>query len=640
MIRRLIAVALALACSGAFASIPVRFNYQARLTDSGGTPLTGTHNVAFAIYSGGSSDVADSGDLLYSEAAVIQVTNGVINHIVGTGTVVFGTLDESTFSADATRFLQITIDASDELLPRLQIGAVPFAIRALNADHADSADFATSASNSNALGGIPPAGFSLANHFHNSLSASDGTPASAVYVDVSGNVGVGRTNPSEALDVNGDVRIETSIAVGNGTTPTQILHDLGNSRFRIGESGDSVDQRQEQIDSYNALLSAWQDFTPGVSGKLFRVEITRGGPGENGGAGVLSILDGAVTLTSAPLSATPVARTLQSVDLSPVSLTAGHKYRIDVQCSSEINAWNGKLANVYPGGDSSSGSGVDRWFRTYMQGGTPAIVLADNASTVSVPGSIAVSRSVTTPRFILGPAAGDPPALMTFRTVPDGQGQSQEVSELVLFSGNDAYGGFGPDLITLRAPQLRLQTYNDPSVADPDNPLSANDRLVVDTTGTVSVYKDFQVLGSAFKPGGGDWATLSDARLKKNIETITGALEKLLSLRGVIYEWKNPKAYGGTNQPLMGMIADEVERVFPQWVHRDVNGTRVLSIVGFEGLTAEAFKELLAKLDCETRRTAALKAKYETEIREHESELNELTKELSTLRQELDRLDN
>jgi trimeric autotransporter adhesin len=73
----------------------------------------------------------------------------------------------------------------------------------------------------------------------------------------------------------------------------------------------------------------------------------------------------------------------------------------------------------------------------------------------------------------------------------------------------------------------------------------------------------------------------SDARMKKDVITLSDridVLEALSKLRGVMFSWDrtNPKA---TNMPAgeeMGMIAQEVEEVFPQIVHTDSGGYKSL----------------------------------------------------------------
>jgi hypothetical protein len=85
----------------------------------------------------------------------------------------------------------------------------------------------------------------------------------------------------------------------------------------------------------------------------------------------------------------------------------------------------------------------------------------------------------------------------------------------------------------------------------------------------------------------------SDARLKTNIEPLTNALEKLQQMRGVSYERLDAAA--ASRQ--IGVIAQEVETVFPELVAPTADGYKA---VAYERLTAvliEAVKELKAEND-------------------------------------------
>ena len=57
--------------------------------------------------------------------------------------------------------------------------------------------------------------------------------------------------------------------------------------------------------------------------------------------------------------------------------------------------------------------------------------------------------------------------------------------------------------------------------------------------------------------------TISDARLKEDVETIESASEKVSQLRGVEYTWKKG---GRKGQREIGLIAQEVEEVIPSIV--------------------------------------------------------------------------
>lgn len=84
-----------------------------------------------------------------------------------------------------------------------------------------------------------------------------------------------------------------------------------------------------------------------------------------------------------------------------------------------------------------------------------------------------------------------------------------------------------------------------------------------------------------------DQVSTSDVRLKSNIIPIRDALHKVLSLRGVNYNWKDTGAYD------MGLIAQEVQKVIPEVVHSDENGTLSINYAKLTALLIEAIKEII-----------------------------------------------
>jgi hypothetical protein len=93
-----------------------------------------------------------------------------------------------------------------------------------------------------------------------------------------------------------------------------------------------------------------------------------------------------------------------------------------------------------------------------------------------------------------------------------------------------------------------------------------------------------QGVGSALSDG---WMTYSSRRLKANIQTIDGALEKVEQLRGVSYDRKD----SGHHE--IGVIAEEVAEVVPEVVARDPR-TQEVQGVDYTRLTAlliEAIKQ-------------------------------------------------
>jgi len=122
----------------------------------------------------------------------------------------------------------------------------------------------------------------------------------------------------------------------------------------------------------------------------------------------------------------------------------------------------------------------------------------------------------------------------------------------------------------------------------------------------------------AAKPTSSSWTIFSDARLKKSVQTVENPLEIILALRGVTYQWIDPSSQGNMDGTYTGMIAQEVEKVFPEWIREDANGYKTLTVIGFEGIVVEALRELRAEKDAEIARLTdenkKLKAEKDTEI--------------------------
>jgi hypothetical protein len=93
----------------------------------------------------------------------------------------------------------------------------------------------------------------------------------------------------------------------------------------------------------------------------------------------------------------------------------------------------------------------------------------------------------------------------------------------------------------------------------------------------------------------GTFVNWSDARTKTNVRQLGRALDKLERIRGVTFNWsESPQALGCVpGQPSIGVIAQEVEAVFPELV--SAGGTQAYKGVDYSGLTGvliEAAKEL------------------------------------------------
>jgi prepilin-type N-terminal cleavage/methylation domain-containing protein len=100
----------------------------------------------------------------------------------------------------------------------------------------------------------------------------------------------------------------------------------------------------------------------------------------------------------------------------------------------------------------------------------------------------------------------------------------------------------------------------------------------------------------------------SDGRLKENVRKIPNALQRVLALRGVIYDWKNTSSTDLSPDQL-GFIAQDVEKIFPEAV--STNPATGLKSVGYGNLIApliEALKEQQAIIQKQQQDILQLKA--------------------------------
>jgi hypothetical protein len=104
----------------------------------------------------------------------------------------------------------------------------------------------------------------------------------------------------------------------------------------------------------------------------------------------------------------------------------------------------------------------------------------------------------------------------------------------------------------------------------------------------------------------------SDRRLKKNIDPLRGAIDRLLHLQGKNYEWITPDEHGHSTGTQIGFVAQEVEQVFPRWVGQNKDGFKTLTIPPMEiaALTVESLRTLKSENDELRAEVAVLRADH------------------------------
>ncbi|MBI9055429.1 MAG: tail fiber domain-containing protein [Bacteroidales bacterium] len=119
--------------------------------------------------------------------------------------------------------------------------------------------------------------------------------------------------------------------------------------------------------------------------------------------------------------------------------------------------------------------------------------------------------------------------------------------------------------------------------------------------------------------GGGDysWNSLSDERKKKNIQTIDGALDKVLKLRGVSFDWKDTEMKGRQ----IGFIAQEAKEVVPEVVLGSDETEYSMQYAPITAVLVEAVKE------------------QQQQIESHKNKIDLLEKENKELTERLEKLE-
>ena len=94
----------------------------------------------------------------------------------------------------------------------------------------------------------------------------------------------------------------------------------------------------------------------------------------------------------------------------------------------------------------------------------------------------------------------------------------------------------------------------------------------------------------------------SDERLKENIQDLDGALDKVNAIRGVTFDWKElseeeRKTVHSHEGSDIGVIAQEVQAVYPELVHQRDHGYLSVDYVKLTAVLIQAVKELSAKVE-------------------------------------------
>ena len=234
-----------------------------------------------------------------------------------------------------------------------------------------------------------------------------------------------------------------------------------------------------------------------------------------------------------------------------ITLSKGQTYRFDQSDSS--NATHPLRFSTTSDGTHNSGS-------EYTTGVT----------TNGTPGSAGAYTQITTEQ--------DTATLYTYCTAHAGMGQTVSYGASLDSRGLVSQIGLDTnDYINVQADQINFF-------------IDGSEDMRLQDTGTLQVEGDVVAYSTVIS---------SDEKLKNNIETIDGALDKVKQLKGVTFEYKSNDRKSG------GIIAQDVEKVMPTLIQQQktLDGSDTFKTVDYNGLTGlliEAVKELSDRLEkCE-----------------------------------------
>jgi hypothetical protein len=221
----------------------------------------------------------------------------------------------------------------------------------------------------------------------------------------------------------------------------------------------------------------------------------------------------------------------------------------------------------------------------------PAVPIAPSGSIVHIVGSDGSSTAMTIDTF------GNTPKLIFRRSAGQASAPTAVTNNTILGTiiahgyGSSGYGFSGSTGIDFFAAETWTDTANGSKINFSTTPIGSNVRtnqMTILDNGNVGIglavpnYK-LDVVGGVNASGG--FTSVSDRRLKKNIFTIDNALEKILGLRGVEFDWKS------NDEHEIGLIAQEVEAIEPTFVKTGANGFKAVKYSNIVALLIEAMKK-------------------------------------------------
>ena len=611
------------------------FSVQGVLRDPlGRTVNDGAYSVTFKIY-----DVASNGSALWTEvhggdAPEVSVQHGVFTVLLGSITSM------EALAFNKKYWIGITIEEGVEMFPRTQLTTSPYSKSVFGTDNVFPS-----------IGRIgvgtlePEAAFHIknknnetdillikdANNNAQVKVANDGTLTVPDGIFGNGELGVGTQDPSANIHIIGTSNDDPLLITDDaGATKVKLL---SNGRLGIGtdtpEAGFHVVLPENDESDLLKLKGDDGSIVVDKLGKLVLQE------------GALIVFNDQTTLASANFGGAAIG--VSSPEGALINAASGS---IELNIGSgdnsinkvEINAGSTEIkTDLNITGESSLDVSGATTLAATTVGGTLGVTGATTLAATTIGGTLGVSGATTVGTLGVSGKV----------TLSANVDANSTAGTGVLSIGNVAAGHLSIDANEIlarnasEASTLHLQIdggdiklFNEYDFSNTQLfRVSGNTKFFTNGTsqGTFDVYSstnnnvmlqsgrnEYGYIGSSdkkwweihlYRAYSNNWNTYSDIRLKENIRFLNSeeTLEKLLTLRGVQYDAKedtplyttSENASPGDNENILGVIAQEVEKVFPGILGSESGGYKTVQYDKFVPVFIEAIKQIKIEKDKE-----------------------------------------
>ena len=284
-------------------------------------------------------------------------------------------------------------------------------------------------------------------------------------------------------------------------------------------------------------------------------------------------------------------------------------FKLDVQGNSAVTATfvrsrnNDATSASFAGYGCSTGEGVNAEWYSYSSANTfgtktnhPQLFITNNTERARITAAGLVGIGVTNPGYPLAVASNASGG--TIRIV----GRSADGIGTLEFSSNDqattqAYiqGGSTPYLLFGTSTTERMRITSAGYLEFPNSTFSrpgSTGQYIIGAANGGFYQQDGATYWLVTTAGG----STSDATLKKNVQQLNGALQKICAVRGVTFEFIEQPLSTADCGTQIGVIAQEIEAQFPEIVVTHENGTKAVRYDRLVAPLIEAIKELTARV--------------------------------------------